>query len=98
VILKTAVVEPQRTQGTQTQVGGAASRRESKRRLTPQGRSPITPRWSGAWATTEGTIKVTVHRLRQRYRERLRAVVSQTVSNPIEVDAEIAHLLEALRG
>ena len=48
--------------------------------------------------TTEGTIKVTVHRLRQRYRERLRAVVSQTVSNPIEVDAEIAHLLAALRG
>jgi len=48
--------------------------------------------------TTEGTIKVTVHRLRQRYRELLRIVVSQTVNNPIEVDAELAHLMAALRG
>ena len=48
--------------------------------------------------TTEGTIKVTVHRLRQRYRDLLRTVVSQTVNSPIEVDAELAHLMAALRG
>ncbi len=48
--------------------------------------------------TTEGTIKVTVHRLRQRYRQLLRAVVSQTVDNPLEIDSELAHLRTVLRG
>ncbi len=48
--------------------------------------------------TTEGTIKVTVHRLRQRYRELLRAVVRQTVDNPLEIDAELGHLMAALRA
>jgi RNA polymerase sigma-70 factor (ECF subfamily) len=49
-------------------------------------------------ATTEGTIKVTVHRLRQRYRQLLRVVVSQTVDSPLEIDSELAHLKTALRG
>jgi RNA polymerase sigma-70 factor (ECF subfamily) len=48
--------------------------------------------------TTEGTIKVTVHRLRERYRTLLRTVVSQTVNDPVETDLELAHLMEALRG
>ena len=48
--------------------------------------------------TTEGTIKVTVHRLRRRYRELVRVVVSQTVNNPCDVDTELAHLMAALRG
>ncbi len=48
--------------------------------------------------TTEGTIKVTAHRLRRRYRELVRAVVSQTINDPMEVDAELAHLVAALRG
>jgi RNA polymerase sigma-70 factor (ECF subfamily) len=48
--------------------------------------------------TTEGTIGVTVHRLRQRYRELLHTVVSQTVNNPLEVDAELGHLMAALRS
>jgi hypothetical protein len=41
---------------------------------------------------------VTVHRLRQRYRELLRSVVSQTVNSPIEVDAELAHSDQAKVG
>ena len=48
--------------------------------------------------TTEGTIKVTVHRLRRRYRELVRGVVSQTVNNPLDVETELAHLMAALRG
>jgi len=48
--------------------------------------------------TTEGTIKVTVHRLRQRYRQLLRMVVSQTVDNPLEIDSELAYLRTVLRG
>jgi len=49
-------------------------------------------------ATTEGTIKVTVHRLRQRYRQLLRMVVSQTVDSPLEIDSELAYLRTVLRG
>ena len=48
--------------------------------------------------TTENTISVTVHRLRQRYRELLHTVVGQTVNNPLDVDAEIGHLMASLRG
>ncbi len=48
--------------------------------------------------TTEGTIKVTVHRLRQRYRQLLRTVVSQTVDSPLEIDTELAYLRTVLRG
>ena len=48
--------------------------------------------------TTEGTIKVTVHRLRQRYRDLLRTVVRQTVNSPLEIDAELGHLMAALRA
>jgi RNA polymerase sigma-70 factor (ECF subfamily) len=53
-----------------------------------------------AWrlGTTEGTVKVTAHRLRRRYRELIRAVVSQTVNNPMDVETELGHLMAALRG
>ena len=42
------------------------------------------------------TVAVTVYRLRQRYRELVRAEVAHTVCNPLEVDEEMRHLLEAL--
>jgi RNA polymerase sigma factor (sigma-70 family) len=47
---------------------------------------------------TEGAVKVAVHRLRQRYRELLRAEISQTVAGQADVDGELAELLAALRG
>ena len=46
--------------------------------------------------TTEGAIKVAVHRLRRRYRELLREQISQTVDGPNEVEDEIHHLFAAL--
>lgn len=45
---------------------------------------------------TEGAVKVAVHRLRQRYRELLRAAVANTVADPLEVDGELRHLLHIL--
>ena len=45
---------------------------------------------------TEGTVKVAVHRLRQRYRELLRDEIAHTVSSPAEVDDEIRHLFAVL--
>ena len=44
----------------------------------------------------EGSVKVTVHRLRQRYRELLRAEIANTVDAPSEVDAEMRHLFHVL--
>ncbi len=46
--------------------------------------------------TSEGAVKVAVHRLRQRYRELLRAEIADTVANPGEVDDEIRNLFAAL--
>lgn len=47
--------------------------------------------------TTEGTVRVMVHRLRRRYREVLNGVVLRTVDSPSEVSEELRHLLEVLR-
>jgi RNA polymerase sigma factor (sigma-70 family) len=45
--------------------------------------------------TTEGAVKVAVHRLRQRYRKLLREEIAHTVANPAEIDEEIRHLFAA---
>jgi RNA polymerase sigma factor (sigma-70 family) len=42
---------------------------------------------------TVSAIKVTVHRLRQRYRDMLREEIAQTVADAAEVDDEIQYLL-----
>lgn len=44
----------------------------------------------------EGTARVAVHRLRQRYRELLRAEIAHTVASSEEVDAEMRHLFHVL--
>lgn len=41
---------------------------------------------------SETAVKVTVHRLRQRYRELLRAQIAHTVARPEEVDEEMRYL------
>jgi len=46
---------------------------------------------------TEGAVKVSVHRLRQRYGELLRAEVAQTVSTPEEVNEELRYLVSVIR-
>lgn len=45
---------------------------------------------------SEGAVKVAVHRMRQRYRELLRASVANTVADPMEVDGELRHLMDVL--
>jgi RNA polymerase sigma factor (sigma-70 family) len=47
--------------------------------------------------TTAGAVRVTVHRLRQRWRELVREEIGQTVAGPAEMDAEMRHLLDAIR-
>jgi len=46
--------------------------------------------------TSEGAIKVAVHRLRKRYREVFRAEIADTVASPSDVEGEIRYLLAAL--
>lgn len=45
---------------------------------------------------TPDAIKVAAHRLRQRYRELLRAEIAQTVARPDEIDDEIRTLFQVL--
>lgn len=47
---------------------------------------------------SEGALKVAIHRLRQSYREVLRAEIAETVDSPEEVDAEMRHLVAVLRS
>jgi RNA polymerase sigma-70 factor (ECF subfamily) len=48
---------------------------------------------AGQLNLSEGTIKVTMHRLRQRFRELLRAEVAHTVSRPEDIDDELRYLI-----
>jgi RNA polymerase sigma-70 factor (ECF subfamily) len=48
--------------------------------------------------TTEASLKMTVMRLRGRYREVLRREIAHTVASPDEIDDELRHLLTILRA
>jgi DNA-directed RNA polymerase specialized sigma24 family protein len=45
---------------------------------------------------TIAAVKVTVHRVRQRYREIIRSEIAHTVNDPAEVDGELRHLAQLL--
>jgi RNA polymerase sigma-70 factor (ECF subfamily) len=45
---------------------------------------------------SEGAVKVAVHRLRQRYREVIRAEIAETVASEAEVEAELKHIVAVL--
>jgi RNA polymerase sigma-70 factor (ECF subfamily) len=47
---------------------------------------------------TENAVKQAFHRLRQRYRQLLREEVAHTVATPAEIEAELRHLIAALRS
>ena len=48
------------------------------------------------FGTTEGAVKVTVHRLRRRFGELVREQVGRTVEKPEEINEEIRELFAAL--
>jgi RNA polymerase sigma factor (sigma-70 family) len=47
---------------------------------------------------TEGSVKVVVYRLRQRYRQLLRDEIANTVAQPDQIDDEMLHLFNVLGG
>ena len=46
--------------------------------------------------TSEGTLKVAIHRLRKRYREFFRQEIADTVVDPVEVESELRLLAAVL--
>jgi RNA polymerase sigma-70 factor (ECF subfamily) len=46
--------------------------------------------------TSEGALKVAIHRLRKRYRELFRQEIADTVSDPAEVESELRFLASVL--
>jgi RNA polymerase sigma-70 factor (ECF subfamily) len=48
--------------------------------------------------STEGAVRVAVHRMRKRFRLLIREEVGRTVTSDEEVDAEMAELMRALGG
>jgi RNA polymerase sigma factor (sigma-70 family) len=63
---------------------------------TLTGESPPYAEIGAALQMNEGTVKVAVHRLRERYRALIRSEVAQTVATPAETDTELRHLLSSL--
>ena len=53
---------------------------------------------AAALGTSEGAVKVAVHRLRDRYRQLIRAEIAETVATPEEVEDELRELFAALGG
>ncbi len=51
---------------------------------------------AGELQTTEGALKVAIHRLRKRYSDGLRAEIAETVADPAEIDGEIRYLVRVL--
>jgi RNA polymerase sigma-70 factor (ECF subfamily) len=47
---------------------------------------------------SEGAVRVSVHRLRKRYRELLREEIAQTLASPTQADEEMHALFSALAG
>ena len=48
--------------------------------------------------TSEGALKVAIHRLRKRYRELFRQAIADTVADPADVESELRFLAAALTG
>ena len=67
-----------------------------KATLTEASRSLPYAEIAARLATSEGAVKVAVPRLRQRYRELLRAEIADTVAHAGEIDDEIRNLFAAL--
>lgn len=62
------------------------------------GTEPARSETAARLGLTEGAVKVAVHRLRQRYRELLRAEIAETITEWSDVEDEMRHLIAVLRG
>jgi RNA polymerase sigma factor (sigma-70 family) len=72
--------------------GRAGLFEQIRTRLTREGSAPSYAKIGARLGLTEAAVKMSVQRLRNRYRQILREEISQTVSSPDEIDAEIREL------
>jgi RNA polymerase sigma factor (sigma-70 family) len=56
------------------------------------------PELAERFGLTLSNVKITAHRLRQRYRELLREEIAHTVALPSQIDDEIRHLMQVVSG
>lgn len=56
------------------------------------------PELAERFGLTLANVKITAHRLRQRYRELLREEIAHTVALPGQIDDEIRHLMQVVSG
>jgi RNA polymerase sigma-70 factor (ECF subfamily) len=66
--------------------------------LLNEGTAQVYREIAGPLGLSEGAVKVAVHRLRQRFRDAVRAEIAQTVATPEEVDEELRCLMTAMSG
>jgi RNA polymerase sigma-70 factor (ECF subfamily) len=66
--------------------------------LTSEGSVQSYRELAGPLGLSVGAVKVAVHRLRQRFRDTVRAEIAQTVATPEEVDEELRCLMACLSG
>ena len=66
--------------------------------LTGEGERASYREIAGRFGMTESGVRVTVHRMRLRYRDLVRAEVAETVDSEEAVDEELRHLQSALGG
>jgi len=81
----------------ESEAGGKGELFEAlKKSLT--GDEPSRSETAARLGLTEGALKAAVHRLRERYRELLRAEIAETVNTRTEIDDEMRYLVAVLRG
>jgi RNA polymerase sigma factor (sigma-70 family) len=64
--------------------------------ITPRTTADCYAEAAGELSISQEAVRVAVHRLRRRYRQLLRAEISQTVAEPSDVEDEIRSLFSAL--
>jgi len=64
--------------------------------LTAEAENPPYAEMAAALGTSQGALRVRVHRMRERYRQLLRERIAMTLSDPTDVDDEIRSLFFAL--
>jgi RNA polymerase sigma factor (sigma-70 family) len=80
----------------QAKIGRAAQFERLQPFLGPDTEDPPYAELARAHGTSEGALRVALHRLRRRYGELVRLAVADLVSDPADVDAELQALSDAL--
>jgi len=88
----------ERLEQEQAHAGNSETFAALKEFLTGSGRGTPYANIASRMGVSENVVKVTVHRLRKRYRELLNDEIANTVSSADDIEEERRHLLKALAG